>query len=183
MHPKNSPFPGHSAPSAGFEVPLEMLAACHHRVESQCATLQRLVEHLATHGSDAQARVAAAAVLRYFDHSAADHHADEEVDLFPALIDATTGSDATCMRVLIESLERDHRILESQWQHLRPLLLRIAAGEPQALLTGDVMPMVDLYERHMQLEEAQLLPMAARLLSDSALDRVGLAMRTRRGVS
>ena len=95
-----SPFPGHRAPNAGFEVPLEMLAACHHRVESQCTTLQRLVAHLATHGSDEGARVAAAAVLRYFDTSAVDHHADEEIDLFPALIDSMAGSDATCIREL-----------------------------------------------------------------------------------
>lgn len=160
-----------------------MLAACHHRVESQCATLQRLVAHLAVHGSDAQARVAATAVLRYFDNSAVDHHADEEVDLFPALIDSTAGSDATGVRALIESLKRDHRTLESQWQRLRPLLLKVAAGEPQVLLSGSVMPMIALYERHMQREEAQLLPMAARLLSDTELDRVGRAMRQRRGIS
>jgi len=177
-----SPFPGHSAPNAGFEVPLEMLAACHHRVENQCATLQRLAVHVAKHGSDAEARVAAAAVLRYFDTSAVHHHADEETDLFPALIEAMAGSDAVCIQVLIESLKRDHRTLESHWQSLRPALLKIAAGEPQPLLTGDVMPLVTLYAQHMAREEAELLPMAARVLCDSALDTVGRAMRTRRGI-
>jgi hypothetical protein len=39
-------LPGHSAPAVGFEVPLEMLAACHGRVQHQCETLQRLVTHL-----------------------------------------------------------------------------------------------------------------------------------------
>lgn len=50
----------HRAPNVGFEVPLEMLSACPHHVESQCSTLQRLVGQVATHGSDAQAGVAAA---------------------------------------------------------------------------------------------------------------------------
>ena len=81
-------FPGHTAPDGGFEVPLEMLSACHHRVERQCATLRRLVAHLATRGADADAAAAAAAVLRYFDSAAKDHHADEEQDLFPALIES-----------------------------------------------------------------------------------------------
>jgi len=178
----SSPFPGHRAPNAGFEVPLEMLAACHHRIESQCTTLQRLVAHMATHGSDEEARVAAAAVLRYFDASAVDHHADEEIDLFPALIDSMAGSDATCIRALVVSLQGDHRILESLWQLLRPALLKIAAGEPQPLRSGDVLPLVTLYGEHMAREEAELLPMAARLLSDSALESVGRAMRERRGI-
>jgi hemerythrin-like domain-containing protein len=45
-----------------------------------------------------------------------------------------------------------------------------------------VQGLVDLYAQHIAREESELLPMAARLLSDSELDRVGLAMRTRRGL-
>jgi hemerythrin-like domain-containing protein len=160
-----------------------MLAACHHRVDSQCKTLQRLVAHLAKRGSDAEAGVAAAAVLRYFDTAALDHHADEEIDLFPTLIDSIAGSDANGIGALIESLKDDHRTLESHWQRLRPALLKIVAGEPQALLASDVMPLVTLYERHMAREEAEVLPLAARVLSDAALDRVGRAMRERRGIA
>lgn len=177
-----SPVPGHDAPGAGFEVPLEMLAACHHRVQRQCTTLQRLVTHLATHHVDDDARVAATAVLRYFDTSARDHHADEETDLFPALLESMAGSDATCIRELIASLHADHRNLEAHWQALRPKLARIAAGQAQPLLTGDVDPLRALYERHIAREEAELLPMAARLLSAGALESVGRAMRERRGV-
>jgi len=177
-----SPFLGHEAPGAGFEVPLEMLSACHHRVQRQCGTLQRLVAHLATRDVDEDARVAATAVMRYFDTSARDHHADEENDLFPALIESMAGSDATCIRELVDSLKADHRSIETQWRCLRSKLARIAAGEAQTLLTSDVQPLVALYERHIAREEAELLPMAARLLSDSALEAVGRAMRERRGV-
>lgn len=178
----NSPLPGHRANSASFEVPLEMLAACHHRIESQCATLQRLVAHVVKRGSDENARVAAAAVLRYFDTAAVAHHADEEVDLFPALIDSMAGSDAICIQALIDSLKSDHRSLEAHWQRLRPALLKIAAGQPEPLLADDVMLLVNLYEQHLAREEAELLPMAARLLSDSALQVIGRAMRERRGI-
>jgi len=159
-----------------------MLAACHHRVESQCETLARLVPHVATHGSDENARVAAAAVLRYFDTAAVHHHADEEVDLFPALIESMAGSDAVCIQSLVASLQADHRTLESLWRRLRPALQKIAAGEAQPLLADDVTPLVDLYALHMAREEAELLPMAARLLNDTALDEVGRAMRARRGI-
>ena len=176
------PFPGQSAPSAGFEVPLEMLAACHHRVENQCQTLQRLVKHLAAHEVDHDARVAATAVLRYFDTAAKDHHADEETDLFPALLESVPGSDPICIRELVESLIADHRTIEVQWQSLRPKLVAISAGEALVLAAADVDPLIALYDQHIIREEAELLPMAARLLSDSTLDVIGRAMRVRRGL-
>ena len=175
-------FPGHTAPDGGFEVPLEMLSACHPRVERQCATLRRLVAHLATRGADADAAAAAAAVLRYFDSAAKDHHADEEQDLFPALIESMAGSDATCLRDMIAALEGEHRALETHWQRLRPVLQGIAAGQALPLASADVEPLTGLYVRHIAREEAELLPMAARLLGDDALERVGRAMRERRGI-
>ncbi len=176
-------FPGHSAPAVGFEVPLEMLAACHLRVEQQCATLRRLVPHLVSHGVDANARSAATSVLRYFDTSGRDHHADEEVDLFPALIESMAGSDAASLRELIAALIAEHRELEHHWRTMRIVLEQVAAGAPLKLAPGDVQAFVGLYERHIAREEAELLPMARRLLSDAELDRIGLAMRERRGVA
>lgn len=179
-------LPGHSSPSAGFEVPLEMLAACHGRVERQCATLRRLVPHLAAHGPDADARSAAAAVMRYFDTSARDHHADEEVDLFPALAVALAGAadpQALALRGLLASLVADHRLLEARWQRVRCVLAQVAAGEPAVLTAGEVEALVTLYEQHIEREEDQLLPAAAQLLGADALDAVGRAMRERRGVA
>ena len=183
-HPTTNPdrvgLPGHHAPAVGFEVPLEMLAACHGRVQSQCETLGRLVVHLGQHGADQPAQQAAAAVMRYFDTAARHHHADEEVDLFPALIESMAGSDAVCLRELTASLVADHRELEHRWSGLRRQLEPVATGQA-AMLAGDaVEAFVGLYERHIAREESELLPMAQRLLSDQELDRIGLAMRQRR---
>jgi hemerythrin-like domain-containing protein len=174
-------FPGHSSPGVGFEVPLEMLAACHLRVRSQCQTLQRLVPHLAAHGSDPQAREAAVAVMRYFDTSAQHHHEDEELDLFPALLESMAGSDAVCLRELTAALAADHRALEARWHALRRVLEAVAGGASVTLAADDVQAFVGLYEQHIEREEAELLPMAERLLDDATLDRIGLAMRVRRG--
>jgi iron-sulfur cluster repair protein YtfE (RIC family) len=117
-------LPGHSAPAVGFEVPLEMLAACHGRVQHQCETLLRLVTHLQTHGADRPAQEAASAVMRYFDTAARHHHEDEEQDLFPALLESMAGSDAVCLRELTASLCSDHRLLEQRWASLRQRLLQ-----------------------------------------------------------
>ena len=174
--------PGHSAPTAGFEVPLEMLSACHHRIERQCETLRRLVEHLGIHGADADARSAAQGVLRYFDSSALHHLADEEEDLFPALLESMAGSDAVCLRELTQGLIAEHRELESRWRRLRLALERVVRGEDGSLVAADVEAFADGYARHLEREERELLPMAERLLGDEELARVGRAMRERRGI-
>ena len=175
-------LPGHSAPSAGFEVPLEMLSACHLRIEQQCSTLRRLVPHLAAHGADGEARAAAASAIRYFETAARHHHADEEDNLFPALIESMAGSDAVCLRELTRGLSAEHRELEARWRRARQVLERVVAGEDASLAAADVEALVGLYERHIEREEQELLPMAARLLGDEALDMIGRAMRERRGI-
>ncbi len=175
-------FPGFPAPAAGPEAPLEMLAACHERIQHQCATLRRLVAHLAAHGADAEARLAAANVMHYFDTSAGHHHADEEEDIFPALIESMAGSDAVCLHELTAGLKADHRALEAHWAPVRRVLERVVAGQPALLAAPDVAALAGLYETHIRREEEELLPMAARLLSEGDLARIGRAMCERRGL-
>lgn len=111
-------IPGFSTPTVGADAPLELLSACHARIERQCATLLRLAVHLAAHGIDDEARQAATSVMRYFDLSAPNHHADEEQDLFPALLESVAGSDAQCLRALIDGLSAEHRALEALWRRV-----------------------------------------------------------------
>ncbi|VTU35333.1 iron-sulfur cluster repair di-iron protein [Variovorax sp. PBS-H4] len=174
--------PDRSLPTGGFEVPLEMLSACHGRIEHQCATLRRLVPHMARHGADLDARSAAAAVMRYFDTAAKHHHEDEEQDLFPALVESMAGSDPVCLREMTQGLVAEHREIEARWLQVRAVLEQIAAGRTVPLDPDDVETLARLYERHMEREEQELLPMAARLLSDEELQRIGRAMRERRGI-
>jgi len=175
--------PGPASPAVGFEAPLEMFAACHVLIGQQCATLQRLVPHVAGQGADGPARSAAAGVMRYFDTAAVQHHADEEADLFPALLEAMAGSDAVCLRELTMGLAAEHRQLESRWRQVRGTLAQVAAGAATPLDADAIDALVGLYRRHIAREERELLPMAARLLSDELLDRVGRAMRERRGIA
>jgi hemerythrin-like domain-containing protein len=83
---------------------------------------------------------------------------------------------------MIEGLKADHRVLETGWRHLRDVLQRIAGGESVLLALDEVEAFVGHYDRHIEREESELLPMAARLLSDDDLARIGRAMRERRGI-
>ena len=67
--------------------------------------------------------------MRYFDTSAKQHHADEEQDLFPALLESMAGSDPVCLRELTAALTAEHRELEARWQDVRAVLERVIAGE------------------------------------------------------
>lgn len=176
-------IPGFTPLSASTEAPLEMLAACHGRVQRQCSTLERLLPHVAQQGADTAAREAATAVMRYFDTAAVDHHADEETDLFPALRDALAGSDAVCVVALIDALRSEHRQLESHWRTLRLQLQALSAGDASALQADDLNRFVAAYQSHIAREDTELLPMAARLLDDAALHAIGSAMRERRGIA
>lgn len=182
---KTNQFPGFSSPAASTEAPLEMLAACHGRVEKQCQTLLRLVPHLQAHGADPSARQAALAVMRYFDTAAQDHHADEEQDLFPALLALTADSatEAPRVRALTQALLADHQRIGGLWRELRQALAAVAEAQQAAELSIEqVNGFVSAYQRHIELEEGELLPLAARLLSDADIGRIGAAMRQRRGI-
>jgi len=93
-----------------------------------------------------------------------------------------SGSDAVCLREMIAALSAEHRELESRWQRLRVVLQQVAHGIPAALDADEVQDFVGLYQRHIAREQAELLPMAQRLLGDDELDRIGMAMRMRRKV-
>jgi hemerythrin-like domain-containing protein len=93
------------------------------------------------------------------------------------------GSDAVCLHDIVGALTADHRALEANWRHVRAKLEAIAAGAAATIESQDIEPMITLYERHIEREEKELLPMAARLLTDDALERIGRAMRERRGIA
>jgi len=164
--------------AASFDDPLEMLRACHERIQAQCATLEKLLRYLPEHGSNLQARQAASAILRYFDTAGQHHHTDEEQDLFPVLL--ATGS-VTAQRLVAHLLER-HVELNAAWDSLRIRLTCIAVGTDSLLEERLVQDFVALYQTHIALENAQLLPLAKELLDSAQIETLGRKMSARRGV-
>ena len=162
-----------------FNAPLEMLHACHDRIMDQCATLQKLLQHLPTHGCDVQAQQAAQAVMRYFDTAGQFHHQDEEVDLFP-LLRAAHNADA---EALIKRLLEEHQLMDAQWSNLRTQLQGIAEEKSAVLEKKLVADFSLAYGRHVMLENMQLLPLAAQLLSQQQQSDIGKKIAERRGVS
>lgn len=141
--------------------PVEMLQACHEKVRRFATLAQRLRDHVAAHGADAQARSAAEAVLRYFDIAAVLHHEDEERDFFPALRRA---GDAGLARS-IDELQAEHDELAQSWQRLRPWLQAVAAGKALPA-PAEVDLFAQAYCRHADREESEVYPHAKLLDAD-----------------
>ncbi|HEX4779172.1 MAG TPA: hemerythrin domain-containing protein [Usitatibacter sp.] len=167
--------------TAAFDDPLEMLLACHRRIEKQLQTLERLRGHLQSKGVDAEASSAAQGLLRYFMHAAVDHHADEENDLFPLLeVRISDAGDGERFRQVRQSLEREHREVEAQWARLRKPLEAIADGFSRTLGEADVRAFAEAYERHIQVEEAALHEFFERFIGPEDRAALGSSMSARR---
>jgi len=160
-----------------FDHPIEMLAACHERIQDQIDTLDRLLVHLAAHGCDEQATRAAANVMRYFDTAGEHHHEDEEVDLFPLLEAQSPGAAS-----LTQRLRADHANMRVRWHTLRVQLSAIAEGTSKQLDPTLVEAFECLYRDHIALEESELFPLAERVLDNPAAEMLGAHMARRRGV-
>lgn len=168
-------------PGPSFDEPIEILKACHERVAAKCATLEKLVAHLPLAGADTQAQQAARSVLRYFDIAAPHHHADEEQDLFPMLIETARGEHASAIE-RISSLLGDHRSLEATWEQLRAVLTGIADGKTRPLERALVDKFVDTYRAHMVIEEGQIFPLAEACLDREQFAVLSASMVARRTI-
>ncbi len=167
-------------PAASFDDPIALLMACHDRVRHYAGLVLKLAVHLPEHGADEPARQAAATILRYFDVAAPLHHQDEEEDLFP-LLAARGGEDLG--QLAGASLFEEHVELAKLWQEVRSKLLLIAAGEGADLPLALAQEFSERYPAHALLEDEQIYPHAASLLSEQEMIELGRKMAARRGTT
>lgn len=167
-----------------FDRPLDLLAACHRRIERFTDTLLACAE-----GSDGGAlsgdrRQAFEAALGYFRTAGPLHTADEEASLFPRM--RLAGNPAAgSLRDTLDALEADHRNAELAHARVDAIAARwLAEGTlPDAALRSLVMDLRDLrrlYDFHIALEDDDVFPLAAGMLTASDLEAIGREMRARR---
>lgn len=155
--------------------PLERLASCHERIETELQRLESLARSVTAHGADAGAQAEASALARYFGISAAQHHADEDGDFFPLLRRRAAALGRSEIGAALYELEREHSTLASQWQRLSHKLHDIEGARQAQLDADEVARFAWLYRRHMEREGALVLPFAMEVLTPE--ERAGLAKR------
>jgi hypothetical protein len=109
--------------------------------------------------------------IAWFDGPAAAQRLVLRDALCPALIESMAGSDAVCLKGMTRGLTDRGAELQHRWQAIRSDLGN-AARPPEGLR-----PWIDDYLDYLQRADQELLPMAARLLDDTALNQVRQALQ------
>ncbi len=171
------------SPNAGFDRPLRILDACHVRILRYAQLVRKVAQHLDSHPLDDQARHAARFIVRFFDDAGCKHHRDEEEDLFPALNRNAAPTERPAIQSLLRRLRDDHVQIDAQWRHVRVQLMDLLEGRCKRIDLASADAFLRSYERHIAIEEIELLPLAKRLLGHRAIVDMGNSMAARRGLS
>ncbi|MCB2029977.1 MAG: hemerythrin domain-containing protein [Rhodoferax sp.] len=165
------------------EAPLTNFSNCHQGIIAHLDAFGELPAMLET----AQRTCAIAEeTLQFFRVAVFDHHAEEEKDLFPAVLAAAqAGAERDKVQGLVDALVAEHREIEALWRGLEPGLAKLAKGQ---LATGvdrqAVVSLVQRYHAHARLEEERFLPLAETILGRQGpkMAELGLALHMRQVV-
>ena len=157
--------------------PMEVLDGDHRMMVVMLEKLGNLVNEGNDFGDPAM-RALAREVYTFFGENARRHHADEELHVFPGLLNS---SDAN-LRAQAARLRQDHGWLEQDWLEMAPTVSAIVegiGGVDEAVLREAVDVFSALYQEHIVLEESIAYPEARRL---QAAEEAGRVMRKARAL-
>ena len=164
--------------AAVAQTPLATFTRCHLDIVTQLGGAARLPELV---DAANQARHLAQATLDLFRLTILPHHAEEEAELFPAVLQSATADERKAVRGMIERLIAEHRQVEALWQRLEPLVRAAARGKPGEVDAETMEELVRAFLRHARYEETVFLPLAERMLGrdGNQLAALGLALHLR----
>ena len=173
-----------SKPESTFADPVGLLTDCHRRIERFLGALVQVVAQAEPLTSDQQASLETA--LRYFREAAPKHTADEEESLFPRLR-GLPHPELTPAFQKMDALESDHEQADRIHAEIDRLgqswLAEGSLPAPgRARFSELVTRLVDLYRSHIALEERELFPTAAAVLTPGEYEAIGREMAARRGL-
>jgi hemerythrin-like domain-containing protein len=171
-------------PDHTFDEPLGLLSDCHRRIEHFLAVLIAVDRELGGGAPTARHRAELEAALRYFTTAAPRHTADEEESLFPRL---RQSADPAAVQALetVALLELDHDDAERRHGSVDRLVRRwldhdrLELDEARAL-RSHLTELQAIYERHIRVEDGELFPAAATVLSPAQIKEIGREMAQRR---
>jgi len=172
----HTPAPSIDEPS---DAPLLNFSNCHVGIISHLKSFGQLPALLAP---AAQARKIADETLHFFRDAVYEHHAEEERELFPAVLaSAVKGEERDRVKVMVDQLTAEHRTVEAAWTKLEPELKKVAKGHSTELNVAGVEHLVQSYLAHAHFEEEHFLPLAHTILARNGnhMEALGLSLHMR----
>ncbi len=166
--------------AAADKAPLEQFSQCHVGILAHLHEVGRLPALLEP---AAEARRIAAETIRFFRDVICEHHAEEEKELFPAVLaSADRGEERDRVKAIVERLTREHRQVEAAWKAIEPDLKKISKGHEAGLDAAGVEDLVHTYEAHAVYEEQVFLPLSQTILMRNSqhMANLGLSLHMRR---
>lgn len=164
-----------SAPNS----PVTDFSQCHVGIVAQLDALDSLPGLLLP---AQRARQTASATLSFFDDVILDHLAQEERELFPAVLaSAAAGRERSQVTEIIRRLTTEHRGIESRWSALKAPLRKIAKGQDAAIDESALHELVSVYRAHAAFEEQAFLPLSEAILGRNPdhMAALGVALHMR----
>jgi hemerythrin-like domain-containing protein len=166
------------AESAGHS-PIDDFSQCHVSILGHLqalGTLPALLEPAA------RARQIAADTVSFFRDAVYEHHAEEEKELFPAVLaSATQGAERNKVQAIIAELGAEHRKVEAAWAKLEPKLKALAKGHEAEVDGDEITALVETYQAHARYEEEVFLPLSQAILGRNSnhLAALGVSLHMR----
>jgi hemerythrin-like domain-containing protein len=139
----------------------EALDACHQQIQLHLDQLSGLMPQIEAGDDDLAFRQQVGTIEAFFSGTSRQHHAEEEKNVFPALL----ASDNAELVQAVRTLQQDHGWIEQNWLELAPMLRAIAQGEDwidPAELHNAVDVFLALLHDHIVLEETLIYPESKR---------------------
>ena len=162
-----------------MQEPLNNFSQCHVGILTQLEALAGLPALVA---AAEKARTVAAGTLALFQHAVLVHHAEEEDELFPAVVrSASEGSERDRVKALVERLTSEHRTLEALWRRVEPSVQAAARGKPAEIDAAVIDELTRAYAGHARFEEQHFLPLAHTILARDGnhMAALGLSLHMR----
>jgi hemerythrin-like domain-containing protein len=161
------------------DAPLNSFSQCHAGILSQ---LEAMAELPALVAAAARARSVAMSTLALFQDSVLEHHAEEESELFPAVLrSAHPGEERERVETIVQRLTGEHRTLEALWKRIEHAVNANAKGKPVEVDAAVVAELVCAYGVHARFEEEEFLPLADTILGRDGnhMAALGLSLHLR----
>lgn len=168
-----------ATPKPAEAEPLHGFSQCHAGILTQLQALSGLPALLE---AAAQARSVADQTVSLFKQGVIEHHAEEESELFPAVLrSAQPGVEHDHVQGLVERLTAEHRTLEALWKRIEPAVHAGARGKAADIDTVVVAELVRAYTAHARFEEDSFLPLAQEILGRNGnhMAALGLSLHMR----